>query len=307
MKALVVGGSGFIGGHLVDRLAADGWDVTVLDLQEPRYGAMPPGVRFVKGDLAQLVLVREALIGADIVFHLAWTTIHEVSNRDPAADALTNVVPSIRLLEACSLERVHRVVFVSSGGTVYGPARELPIPETHPTQPITAYGITKLAVEKYICMFKHLYDLDYAILRPSTPYGPRQNPLGRQGAVAVFLYRVAHGLPIVIWGDGATTRDYFYVSDLVEALVASAQRQLDQERVFNVGGGEEISLLQLVDLVEGVVGRKAHVEYLPRRTFDPPRISLDTSQARRVLGWQAQVPISQGLAQTWAWISQEFE
>lgn len=302
MKALVVGGNGFIGSHLVDRLSEMGHDVVVFDFYDRRYDEMPPGVRFVRGDLSQLYLVREALIDVEIVFHLAWATIHEVSNQDPAADVKNNLIPSIHLIEACQQAGVRRIVFISSGGTVYGPADELPISETHLQKPITAYGITKLAVEKYLHMFRHLYDLDYVVLRPSVPYGPRQNPLGRQGAVAVFLYRVARDLPITIWGDGSITRDYFYISDMVEALVASASAKLNQHHVFNIGGAEEISLNELVHYVEEVIGRKAVVNYQHTREFDAPHILMNTDLAEQTLGWRPRIPLSDGLTRTWQWM-----
>jgi UDP-glucose 4-epimerase len=198
------------------------------------------------------------------------------------------------------------VVFVSSGGTVYGPARQLPIAETHPQNPITAYGITKLAVEKYLHMFWQLYGLDYVVLRPSVPYGPRQNPLGRQGAVAVFLHRVSHEIPITIWGDGSTTRDYFYISDLVSALETSATRPLGEQRIFNIGSSEEISLNRLVEIVELVARKRAILEYRPTRAFDAQRVALDTRLATLELGWQPRVAMMQGVAETWQWLSTVF-
>jgi UDP-glucose 4-epimerase len=304
LNAVVVGGSGFIGSHLVDRLVDVGWDVTVLDLRERRYEPHPAGIRFIRGDLSQPYLVREALLGAEVVFHLAWATIHETSNRDPAADVRLNLIPSIHLAEACREANVRRLIFVSSGGTVYGPTRDEPISETHPLEPVTAYGITKLAVEKYLEMFRYLLGLDYVILRPSVPYGPRQNPLAKQGAVAVFLYRVANGLPLVIWGDGSVKRDYFYISDLVDALIDSTTVDLaGNPRIFNLGGGEAITLNQLVGLVERIVGRAARVEYSAARTFDAPHIDLETSRAEQALGWRPQVSLDQGLARTWEWMS----
>ena len=306
-KALVVGGNGFIGSHLVDELTQREWNVVVLDIQERRYEPMPASVHFIQGDLTQSYLVREALAGVDIVFHLAWATIHEVANQDPAADVETNLIPSILLLKACLQAEIKRFVFTSSGGTVYGQAKELPIAEIHPQNPINAYGVTKLALEKYLGMFNHLYDLDYVALRPSVPYGPRQNPLGRQGAVAVFLYRVAQGLPITLWGDGSVTRDYFYIADLVTALIAAAEQKLGVHRVFNIGGREEISLLRLLQLAEETVGRKAIVDFQPGRSFDTTRLLLDTHLAEHELNWQPQVSLSNGLAQTWLWMSQTFD
>jgi UDP-glucose 4-epimerase len=307
MKALVVGGNGFIGSHLVDELIRRDWDVVVLDPQKRRYDPVPEKVQFIQGDLTQSFLVREALAGVDVVFHLAWTTVHEIANQDPTADIKDNLIPSIHLFELCRQMGVGRTIFMSSGGTVYGAARELPIPETHSKDPLNAYGITKLTVEKYMQMFHHLYELDYAILRPSVPYGPRQSPLGRQGAVAVFLYRVAQGLPITIWGDGGVMRDYFYISDLVSALLAAAEQSLGKDRIFNIGGSEEISLNQLLHAVEETVDRKANVEYLSSRKFDAARIILDTTQAYNVLGWKPALSLNDGLALTWSWISSTFE
>lgn len=302
IKALVIGGNGFIGSHLVDRLLNLGWDVAILDIQERRYDPMPSKAHFIRGDLSQSYLMREALIGVDVVFHLAWATIHEVSNQDPAADVNTNLIPSIQLIDASRRSGVRRFVFISSGGTVYGPVEEMPISEGQIKRPVTGYGITKLAVEKYLHMFNHLHGLDYAVLRPSVPYGPRQNPLGRQGAIAVFLHHVAKGLPITIWGEGQVTRDYFYISDLVDALVAGAEQPLDDERVFNLGGGREISLNGLLVEVEKTVGKKAIVEYQPARGFDAPRILLDTDLAQRTLGWHPQVSLERGLEYTWDWM-----
>ena len=299
MRALVTGGNGFIGSHLVDQLVKRDWNVIVLDLNERRYDSLPPQVHFIKGDLNQDYLVREAVTGVDVVFHLTWTTIHEIANQDPAGDVTANLIPTIHLLEACRNAGVRRIIFTSSGGTIYGPAQAWPISETHSQNPVNSYGVTKLAVEKYLYMFRHLYGVDYAIFRPSVPYGPRQNPLARQGAVAVFLYRVARGLPVTIWGDGSVTRDYFYVSDLAEALIAGAESELREQRIFNIGGEEEVSLIQLLRMIEEVVGKRAQVEYAPARGFDAPRIVLDTRLARQELGWQPKVSLTDGLRQTW--------
>jgi UDP-glucose 4-epimerase len=305
MRALVLGGNGFIGSHLVDQLVLSGWEVVVLDLIERRYEPAPAAVHFLQGDLTQGYLMREALLGVEVVFHLAWTTVHETSNQDPAADALANLVPSIRLLEDCLRGGIRRVVFASSGGTVYGQVSATPTPETHPQEPISGYGITKLAVEHYLQMFGHLYGLDYAILRPSVPYGPRQNPLGSQGAAAVFLYRVARNLPVTIWGSGNVSRDFFYVTDLVDALLRAATAELSLHRVFNIGGAEVVTLNELLRRVELILGRRAEVQYRPPRSFDADRVHLDTSLARKELGWQPKVPLEDGLRRTAAWMASQ--
>ena len=302
MHALIVGGNGFIGSHLVDGLLARGWQVTILDIQERRWDAMPAAARFIRGDIGAPYLIREALIAVDVVYDLAWTTIHEVANQDPAADVQSNLVPAIRLIEACQAAARPRFVFISSGGTVYGPARQLPIPESHPRNPITAYGVSKLAVEKYLQMYHHIGGLDYAVLRPSVPYGPRQNPLGKQGAINVFLHRVAHGLPVTIWGDGQISRDFFYITDLVEALIACGEQPLDDRRTFNIGGREEISLNRALEVIQHTVGRTAILNYQQARPFDAPRIVLDTTLARQTLGWQPVVDFEEGVAHTWEWI-----
>jgi UDP-glucose 4-epimerase len=306
MKSLVIGGNGFIGSHLVDRLIRDGWEVVVLDMIERRYDPLPPGVHFIQGDLTQNYLLREALMGVDVVYHLAWTTIHETANQDPAADAVANLLPAIRLFETCLRMGINKVIFTSSGGTVYGPTRTIPIKETHSKDPLNAYGITKLTVEKYLQMFGNLYDLNFGILRPSVPYGPRQNPLGLQGAVAVFLYRVAHELPVKIWGDGSTTRDYFYISDLSDALIKIAQKDLSSHRIFNIGGGQAITLNELLREVEKTVGRAGQVVYETARRFDADQIVLDTTLASQELHWQPEIPLREGLARTWEWMSTYF-
>lgn len=306
MQAVVVGGNGFIGAHLVDQLVALGWPTTVVDDRERTRGPLPDGVRHERGGLAEPAALDLALVGAEVVFHLAWTSIHESSNRDPEADVLANLVPSLRLIAACERTGVRRLVFVSSGGTVYGPARVLPIPEDHPTEPMSAYGINKLAVEKYLQLAQRLTGLEGVIVRPSVAYGPGQSPFRRQGAVAVFLYRVARGLPVTLYGDSAVGRDYCYVADLVEALVAAAERPQAAPGIFNIGGPVEVSLRELVAAVEDTVGCSAEIVHEPARPFDAAHIALDTLRARALLDWRPQTPLDAGLALTWAWMRQAF-
>lgn len=302
---LVTGGNGFIGAHLVNLLAASKQHrVTVFDLYPRSYDALPAGVQFIQGTLSNADLIRKTLVdqGIDVVYHLAWSTIHETALKNPAADIKHNLIPSVNLLEACLDAGVKRFVYLSSGGTVYGMPEALPIGEDHPTRPISAYGITKLTVEKYVQMYSYLHDMNYVIFRPSVPYGPYQNPRRRQGAVSVFIYHALRGEPVTIWGDGEAQRDYFYIDDLSKALVAALDSPLAANRVINLGGTHVYTLNQLVATIEETLEVKIQVRYEAARKFDVPHLQLDIRTASDVLRWQPQVSLSHGIARTAEWI-----
>lgn len=302
---LITGGNGFIASHLVDSLAASGYKVAVLDVYPRAYDQLPQGVNFVQGTLQDIHLIRRTLEDhqIELVYHAAWANIAETALKDPVADVQTNLAASINLLSACSDTGVKRVVYLSSGGTVYGLPKCIPIPEDHPTDPINAYGITKLMVEKYLHMFHHLYGLEYTILRPSVPYGPRQNPFHRQGVVAVFIYNALKKEQVTIFGDGKVMRDYFYIEDLTRALVASKEVAFNPiKTTFNLGGIQPHSLNDLVTKIESVLGIKMLVKYEPARKFDVPHIQLDTSLAQSHLNWKPIVSLEQGIQLTADWL-----
>jgi len=302
---LITGGNGFIASHLVDSLAASGYRITVLDVYPRPYDPLPQGVSFVQGTLQDIHLIRRTLEDhqIELVYHAAWANIHETALKDPVADVQTNLVASINLLSACRDTGVKRVVFLSSGGTVYGLPKHIPIPEDHPTDPINAYGITKLMVEKYLRMFHHLYGLEYTILRPSVPYGPRQNPFHRQGVVAVFIYNALKKEKATIFGDGEVVRDYFYIEDLTRALAASKDVAFDPiKTTFNLGGMQSYSLNDLVTKIGFVLGIKMLVKYEPVRNFDVPYILLDTSSAQSSLNWKPAVSLEDGIQRTANWL-----
>ena len=301
MRCVVLGGEGFIGSHLADRLAISGHQVMVFDRRQNPLVTRRSSIQFVSGDFADHRRVEEVLGGSDVVFHLIGTTIPRTSTLDLSFDLQSNVLWTIEFLQACVRCGVGKVVFLSSGGTVYGVPGQLPIPETHPTDPISSYGITKLIVEKYLGLFHHLHGLDYAVLRCSNAYGERQDPLGEQGAIAVFLGRIAQGSPIVIWGDGEVVRDYIYVQDIARALELASVGQVE-EQVLNIGSGAGVSLRQLLEVMEQVTGRRPAVEYRDPRGFDVPANVLDISLARRVLNWQPECDLTSGLERTWQWV-----
>jgi len=300
MKCVLVGGAGFIGLHLAERLLAAGHTVRVFDLRDgdtPRHR----DIEWVRGDFLDTGSVRGALAGCDAVFHLAWTTLPKSSNDDPAADVETNVVGTLRLLEAWRGNR-GKFVFVSSGGTVYGVPRTVPIAEDHPTQPISSYGITKLTIEKYLELYRVLHGLDYCVLRLANPFGERQRVETGQGAVTAFLHRARRGEPVEIWGDGRVVRDYIYIGDIADALA----RTLDyrgSRRVVNIGSGIGRDLNQLAAAIESVTGRRLERRYLPGRGFDVPANVLDISLARAELGWRPATSFEEGLARTLASLS----
>ena len=301
MRYLIVGGNGFIGGHLAWRLAENGGEVRVYDRSPGKFRSAPPAAEYVEGELGNHGLIREAVRGIEVVYHFVSTTLPKTSNDDPIYDVRSNLVDTVQLLEACVEAGVRKVVFASSGGTVYGRPEKLPIPEDHPTAPISSYGVVKLAIEKYLGLFHYLHGLDFAALRISNPYGPYQNPEGQQGVVGVFLNRLYTGRPITIWGDGEVVRDYLYVSDLVDALEQASLVET-REKVLNIGSGDGLSLNGLIRCIFRVVGEEPTVEYLPARPLDVPASVLDVSRARAELGWKPETGLAEGVERTWTWI-----
>jgi UDP-glucose 4-epimerase len=215
MKCLVLGGGGFLGSHLSESLLAQGHAVRIFDRPNlVRFKSFQRGdpVEWVEGDFVNREHVAHAVSGCDIVYHMVSTTLPRSSNENPSYDVETNVIGTLNLLEAAQKNKIRKFIFVSSGGTVYGIPQEIPIKESHPTEPICSYGIGKLAIEKYINLFHLLHGMEYCVLRLANPYGERQRIAAAQGAVAVFLDKALRNEEIEIWGDGSVIRDYFHVS-----------------------------------------------------------------------------------------------
>lgn len=306
-RCLVLGGRGFVGSHLVDALLARGYPVRCFD--RPHVAPLGashltnPHFELYEGDLVSEADVAEALDGCDVVYHLVSSTLPKSSNADPVFDVESNVLGTIRLLNHASKVGVQKVIFVSSGGTVYGIPQQAPISETHPTDPICSYGISKLAIEKYLGLFKRLHGLDYTVLRIANPFGERQRTQASQGAVAVFLGKALRGEPIEIWGDGSVVRDYIHIADVVGALLAALDQE-STEHVFNIGSGQGLSLNEVLDAIERVTKRKTIRQYVTGRTFDVPASVLCIERARNMLGWSPQVDFEHGLACFAEWLLQ---
>ncbi len=300
-SCLVLGGGGFIGTHLCRGLAARG--ASVLGFGRRRaYPEALAGVRWTTADFGDRAALARAVEGRDLVFHLLGGSTPESSNKDPAADLRDCAEATLHLLDICRDSGVRRVVFVSSGGTVYGVPGRNPIREDAPTDPVSAYGVSKLAVEKYLALYRHLHGLDYVILRVSNPFGPLQDPYRRQGVVAALLRRILDDRPVEIWGDGTVVRDFVYVADLIEALVAAAGYS-GLHRVFNVGSGVGRSVLEVAEAVAAVLGhaevRKLHK---PGRATDVPVNVLDIGLIGREMGWRPRTAWLDALAATAAWM-----
>lgn len=304
MKALVIGGNGFIGSHLVELLLEESTEVRVFDRYPNRFGQPVAGVEYIVGDMGNHGEAAHAVKGVDWVFHLAYTTLPETSNDDPVYDVRSNVVDTLQLLQECCAQGVKKVVFISSGGTVYGVPKTVPIHEDHSTEPICSYGITKLTIEKYLALFQRVHGLEYVVARLSNPYGERQNPQAKQGAVGVFLGRIARGEKLTIWGDGEVVRDYVYIKDACKALISAAKYKpgATDPRIFNVGSGAGCSLNELVDALRKVVDARVEVEYTASRVLDVPANVLDVSLAKKHLNWSPTTTMDDGLRCSWNWI-----
>lgn len=309
MKCLVLGGGGFIGSAVVDRLLQDGHGVRVFERPrvEPfRQFASSEIVEWVTGDMQSAHDMREALFGVDAVFHLVSTTLPKSSNEDPIYDIQSNVISTIQILQIMVEFGIKKIVFISSGGTVYGRPKMVPIPETHPTDPEVSYGITKLAIEKYLYLFSRTQGIRPVTLRVANPYGERQRVATAQGAIAAFIYRALRGMPVEIWGDGSVVRDYVHISDVAGAFSAALSYQ-GNGIVFNIGSGACVSLNDLLGSLEEVMGHPISRRYLPGRAFDVPINLLDSSAARIELGWSANVSLLDGLTRVVAWARNEFD
>lgn len=243
--------------------------------------------------------------GANLVFHLASSTHPSTSNSDAVFDLESNLIGSVRMLKAAVESRVRRLIFISSGGTVYGDPQLGPIPETHPTDPLCSYGIHKLAIEKYLYLFRARRDLDSIVLRVSNMYGEFQNLERPLGAVAHFAHHAIKGKPIEIWGDGTTRRDYIHVDDVVSALLKSVSYQ-GSEYLFNIGTGRSVSLNELVDLIRERVPAQVLVNYRPSRSFDVHENVLNPARAERELCWKASIKLEMGLDRLIASLKSDF-
>ncbi len=300
MKALILGGNGFLGAHLQKLFGGSEHSLRVLDHSPARYFKPLPFCEYLTGDWSDGKLLDRALEGVDCVFHLIGTVQVRLANENPALDAEKTILGSLKLLDACVKKSVKTFVFVSSGGAVYGGSSSV-ISETHPTEPISAHGVSKLAVEKYLNLYDKLHGLRYRIARCSNPYGEYQDPCRQQGVILALLYETLKGGKLPVWGDGSVVRDYIYAGDAARALYLMGLSN-SSSSVFNVSSGIGTSINELKKIAREITNRECVFETLPARPYDVPKNVLDPSKARSQLAWAPSVSLKEGMERTYLWL-----
>lgn len=301
-KVLVIGGSGFIGRNLIHALSGRVAEIRNLDVVPHR--STEDHATHWPGSFLQTEILREAMTGVDLVYHLAATAMPRKSNQNPQRDCRENVVGTLSVLDTAVALNIRRLVFTSSGGTVYGPTDNVPIEEGHPTNPITAYGISKLACEKYLRLYDGKGRLSTLSLRVANPYGPFQNLAKAQGALTTFCHQAISEEPITIWGDGSVQRDFVHIRDVAEALVLAGAAEISGMEI-NIGSGQGRSLNDLLEVIGRSLGRDIPRSYEAGRSFDVARNYLDITRARELLGWTPEVALEDGIAELLAYFRQQ--
>lgn len=306
---LVLGGLGFIGSHLCRLLVKNGHAVRIFD---KLYGShnlvadIESEIEIEEGDAERPEDVLRSLRDIDVAIDLIHTTVPGTSMQDPAYDVQTNVKAHVGWLSQLYKTKLRRIVYISSGGTVYGIPQTIPIGEDHPTNPISSYGITKLAIEKYIAMYANIQGIDYRICRPANAYGKGQHLLIGQGAIGVFLEKCLKKQTLQIWGDGRAGRDYIYVDDIVQAIIQLIAHQ-GESRIFNISSGIGSSLNDIISIIRDDLKIPVKVNYEESRKFDVPVNILDSSRLSRETGWKPQVDLASGMRQVCEYLEASFK
>jgi len=308
LRCTVLGANGFIGGYLCRELAKLSYQVNAFDriFNNQLLIELEGKIKLYRGDISDNFLLEEVICNTDILFHLAYTTIPANSDADIIYDITSNLINTVKILIMCIKHKVKKIIFPSSGGAVYGihPA-DTAIKEDFATQPISSYGVTKVAIEKYLHIFEKKYGLEYIVLRLANPYGPKFTGFS-QGVIPAFIKCILDGKPLDIWGNGEVVRDYIYIDDVVSAFIKSINYQ-GEERLFNIGSGVGLSINQLINILEGCEGKKLTVNYQKPRACDVPYVSLDISKAREHLNWFPAVNIENGIKLTYEYMKNSQE
>jgi UDP-glucose 4-epimerase len=299
-----MGGSGFIGSHLAEALAKRDYSVKI-------FGDFKSGVKniefisdkieIIKGNFQDINDVTSAMQDIDCVFHYISTTNPASSFDNPVYDIETNVISSINMMEIALKNNVKKIIFPSTGGTIYGDVHTIPIAEEEPANPINPYAISKLTIEKYLHYFYTQYGMEYLVLRYSNPYGERQNPRGNQGVIPIFLQKILHNETPIVYGDGNSVRDYIYIDDTIDATISLFERN-SHEKLFNVGSGIGTSLNQLLKIMSEITGTPISPVFRPDSGRYIRNVVLDISKIQNCTGWHPKTDIANGISRTWKWL-----
>lgn len=304
MNVLVIGGNGFIGSHLVDGLLRKNYNVRVFDIAHEKYRKPLQQVDYRISDLQHIPRLNDAMLDIDLVFHLASTTVPSTSGIDIISDIRNNIFPSIQLLDLCVRHKIEKFVFFSSGGAVYGNPEINPIPEDHKLSPVSSYGIIKATLENYIKLYKAQNDLDYLIIRPSNPYGPRQGHFNVQGVISTFLRKVYNEETLTIYGDGKAKKDYIYIEDFVEMALNLITKNVSG--TFNVGSGIGTSINKIIDTIAIVTQKKTEVIFTESRSYDVQYFILDIQNLNHFIPQNFQLTtLEDGIKKYWVWLSNQ--
>ncbi|HLL73727.1 MAG TPA: NAD-dependent epimerase/dehydratase family protein [Pyrinomonadaceae bacterium] len=303
-RIAVLGGLGFMGSHICRELSARGCAVRIFDRLYASHELIRDferDVEVVSGDISRKRDVLSAIADADVLIHLVHTTVPGSSMDDPEYDITSNVIASVRWLRHLGETKIRSILYFSSGGTVYGIPQTNPISESHQTNPISSYGITKLAIEKYVAMYASMFGIEYRLIRPSNVYGAGQRLHIGQGVIGVTAERALRGKPLELWGTGESLRDYLHVEDMTAAAVALLGYR-GPHRIFNVSSGRGCSILDIIAILHDQLGSLPEIIRKPARSFDVPVNVLDSSRLHAETGWRPKVGLEEGIIRTIAWL-----
>ena len=301
MNTVILGAGGFMGRSITSALAATEADLTLFDMRFTK--EQVDNFRCVKGDFSSPADLEPVLKkGVDTVIHLISTTVPATGDKYPAADVRGNLLNTLELLDLCVRQNVHRIIFASSGGTVYGPL-DRAASEDDACCPVCSYGIVKRTIEEYLGLYYRLKGLEYLILRVGNAYGAAQKGKKPQGVIGAFLHRIVEGKPIGIWGDGSVVRDFIHIDDVARSFVAAVQ-YTGSEHVFNVGTGQGYSVKHVVELIESTIGQSVGLSYHPQNSLDIPMNVLDITRILRETGWKPTISLGEGISRVYREISE---
>ncbi|MHA4741415.1 NAD-dependent epimerase/dehydratase family protein [Dyadobacter sp. MSC1_007] len=301
MNILIIGGNGFIGSHLIDHLLLDGRNkVRVFDISQERFREPLKNVDYRFSRLDSVADLYEAMLGIDIIYHLATTSVPSTSNVDQVADVQGNLVTSLHILDLMNRLGIRKLVYLSSGGAVYGNIDQDIIGEDAPIKPISSYGIVKATVEHYIRLHKRLYGMEYLIVRPSNPYGPRQGHFIAQGVISTFLRKAAMGESLSVYGDGSATKDYIYIGDFVSILCKLVDMNI--QGTFNLGSGIGTDINEIIGCINTVTAIDNTVVFTPQKSYDVQKFVLDISKLKAAIGEIEFTSLDKGISNTWDWV-----